>query len=142
MAMLGQPQGVCGNCCEFSVHAHKLYHVAMERKDGHTFERVKKLLLGAIDTVLEIATGTNKKWTESSLSVGTAGQSMVLVTQIAQGSISRKKSPSPVGSKITLIQGVWSLRTFCSLYCVSHAECLGLPPLDPGSCSVCLGSLS
>ena len=90
MAILGQPQGVCGNCCEFSVHAHKLYHVAMERKDGHTFERVKKLLLGAIDTVLEIATGTNKKWAESNLSVGSAGQSMVLVTQIAQGSISRK----------------------------------------------------
>ena len=69
------------------MHAHKLYHMAMERKDGHTFERVKKLLLGAIDTILEIATGTNKKWTESSLSVGTAGQSMVLITQIAQGSI-------------------------------------------------------
>ena len=79
-----QHQGVCGNCCELSVHANKLYYVAMERKDGHTFERVKKLLLGAVDTVLEIATGTNEKRTESSLSVGTAGQLMVLITQIAQ----------------------------------------------------------
>ena len=66
------------------MHAHKLYYVAMERKDRHTFERVKKLLLGAVDAVLEIATVTNKKRTESSLSVGTAGQSMVLITQIAQ----------------------------------------------------------
>ena len=84
MAMPGQPQGVCGNCCELSVHAHKLYYVAMERKDRHTFERVNKLLLGAVDTVLEIATGTNEKRTESSLSVGTAGQLMMLITQIAQ----------------------------------------------------------
>ena len=114
--------------------------VAMERKDGHTFERVKKLLLGAVDTVLEIATGTNEKRTESSLSVGTAGQSMMLITQIAQGSISRKRSPSPVGSTITLIQGVWSasqdiLLTLLRITCRGS----GLTPtvVDPGSCSVC-----
>ena len=69
----GQPQVICGYCCELSAHAQKLYHVAMERKD--TFERAKKLLLGAVDTVLEIATGTNEKGTERSLTVGTAGPS-------------------------------------------------------------------
>ena len=47
----------------------------MERKDTDNFERAKKLLLGAVDTVLEIATGTNEKRTERSPGGGTAGPS-------------------------------------------------------------------